>query len=111
MFVNIVKTTVLLMALNALLLFVGSMIGGVNGIHMALLFAFITNGIALFFSDKIVLSMYGAQPLDRSQYNWIYEIMQDLSQKLYIPMPKLWLVTTPVAMTTFRIVPLPVSAT
>jgi heat shock protein HtpX len=97
MIANIIKTTLLLIILNGLLLFIGSMIGGVNGIQMALLFALITNGIALFFSDKIVLSMYGAQPLNRSQYSWIYETMEELAQKMNIPMPKLWLVTTPVA--------------
>jgi len=97
MFVNIFKTTLLLVILNGLLLFIGMTIGGVNGIQIALLFALITNGIALFFSDKIVLSMYNAQPLNRSEYNWIYETVEELSQKLTIPMPKLWLVTTPVA--------------
>ncbi len=97
MITNIIKTTLLLIILNGLLLFVGSMIGGTTGIQMALLFALLTNGIALFFSDKIVLSIYGAQPLDRSQYNWIYEIVEELSQKLTIPMPKLWLVNTHVA--------------
>ena len=97
MFINILKTALLLMILNGLLFFIGIMIGGIAGIQMALLFALITNGIALFFSDKIVLSMYNAQPLDRSQYNWIYEIIEELSQKMHLPMPKLWLVTTPVA--------------
>ncbi len=97
MFINILKTTILLVALNCLLLFVGSMIGGTSGIQMALLFALITNGIALFFSDKIVLSMYSAQPLDRSQYSFIYEIVEELSCKMHIPMPKIYLIPTSVA--------------
>lgn len=97
MFLNIVKTTILLIILNGLLLFIGSMIGGVSGIQMALIMAFLMNGITFFFSDKIVLSLYNAQPLDKTQYNWIYEIIAELSQTMNIPIPKLWLVTTPVA--------------
>lgn len=97
MFINIFKTTLLLIILNGLLMFIGIMIGGTTGIQMALLFALLTNGIALFFSDKIVLSMYGAQPLNQAQYNWIYEMVEELSKKMNVPMPKLWLVTTPIA--------------
>lgn len=89
---NIIKTTLLLVALNALLLVIGTMIGGVAGIRMALIMALISNTIALFFSDKIVLSMYGAQPLDKSIYNWIHDIVKELSEKMNIPMPKLWIV-------------------
>src|SRR5690606_14966880 len=97
MFLNILKTATLLIILNGLLLLIGNMIGGISGIQMALLMAFAMNGITFFFSDKIVLSMYNAQPLDRSHYNWIYEIVEELSEKMTIPMPKLWIVNTPVA--------------
>jgi len=97
MFFNIIKTTLLLIVLNALLLLIGSLIGGASGIQMALLFALLMNGITFFFSDKIVLSLYKAQPLDREHYHWIYEIVEELAQNMNIPMPKLWLVRTPVA--------------
>jgi heat shock protein HtpX len=55
------------------------------------------NGIMFFFSDKIVLSLYKAQPLDKKQYEWIYEIVEELTHKMRLPMPKLWLVATPMA--------------
>jgi heat shock protein HtpX len=94
---NIIKTTLLLIALNTLLLFMGTMIGGIAGIRMALLMALISNTIALFFSDKIVLSMYGAQPLDKNNYQGIYATVEELTTKMNIPMPKLWLVTSSAA--------------
>jgi heat shock protein HtpX len=97
MIFNIIKTATLLIVLNGLLLFIGSLIGGTSGIQMALFMALIMNGITFFFSDKIVLSMYGAKPLDRSQHQWIYEIVEELSSKMNIPMPKLWIVNTPIA--------------
>jgi heat shock protein HtpX len=97
MFLNIVKTTILLIILNGLLLLIGSMIGGASGVQMALIMALLMNGITFFFSDKIVLSLYNAQPLNKSQYNWIYEIVAELAHTMNIPMPKLWLVNTPVA--------------
>jgi heat shock protein HtpX len=97
MVINIIKTATLLIILNALLFGIGNLIGGTSGIQMALIFALIMNGISLFFSDKIVLSMYGAQPLDRTHYHWIYAIVEELTHKMNLPMPKLWLVQTPMA--------------
>lgn len=94
---NILKTTLLLVLLNGLLLFLGSMIGGYAGIQMALFMALCMNGITFFFSDKIVLSLYKAQPLDRAHYAWIYEIVTELSEKMNLPMPKLWLVNSRMA--------------
>src|SRR5579872_6720736 len=55
------------------------------------------NGIAYFFSDKIVLTMYGAQPLDVQQYSEIAGIVRELSEKMQLPMPRLWIIQTPVA--------------
>lgn len=77
------------------MLYMGNLLGGSFGLHFALIMALITNGIMFFFSDKIVLRMYGAQPLDRTQYPHVYEIVQELSAKLTIPMPKVWLVQAP----------------
>jgi heat shock protein HtpX len=94
---NIFKTTFLLAALNGLLLFVGSFIGGYAGIQMALIMGLCMNGITFFFSDKIVLSLYGAQPLDQAQYGWIYDAVRELAHSMSLPMPKLWLVNSPMA--------------
>jgi len=97
MIYNIIKTALLLTILNGLLFIIGSMIGGTSGIQMALIFSLLMNGISFFFSDKIVLSMYNAQPLDTYQYNWIYSMVQELAYSMNIPMPKLWIVNTAVA--------------
>ncbi len=94
---NRIKTVILLAALSGLLMTIGGLIGGTSGIKMALIMALIFNGIAYFFSDKIVLSMYGAQPLDPTTYAWIYTIVQELATEMRIPMPKLWLLNSPIA--------------
>lgn len=97
MILNTLKTLVLLVALSGLLMLIGGLIGGSTGIHFALVISFIMNGIALFFSDRIVLRMYRAQPLDRNQYGWIYDIIEELTHRMKLPMPTLWLVNTPMA--------------
>ncbi|HLC07467.1 MAG TPA: zinc metalloprotease HtpX [Candidatus Babeliales bacterium] len=97
MFFNMLKTAVLLIILSGLLLLVGGLIGGVSGIQIALFLSVIMNFITFFFSDRIVLALYKAQPLDKTHYQWIYEIIEELSHKMQLPMPKLWLVTTPMA--------------
>lgn len=97
MIFNILKTAVLLIILSGLLALIGGLIGGVSGIQLALFISLLMNGIAFFFSDRIVLSLYKAQPLDKNHYGWIYDIVEELAYKMQLPMPKLWLVSTPVA--------------
>ena len=97
MFFNRVKTFLLLVALSGLLLLLGSFFGGYHGMQIALVFALIMNGIAYFFSDKIVLKLYKAQPMDEAEYGDIYEIVQELSLAMKIPMPKLWIMHSPMA--------------
>lgn len=92
-----IKTAILLTILSGLLLLIGGFIGGSSGMHVAFFFALLMNGIMFFFSDKIVLSLYKAQPLDAHEYAWIYDIVGNLARTMHIPMPKLWLVHTPVA--------------
>lgn len=94
---NQIKTVLLLGSLSGILLFLGNIFGGQQGIEFALVMAVLMNGIAYFYSDKIVLRMYGAQALDRAQYGWIYEIVEELTHEMRIPMPKLWLINTPMA--------------
>ncbi len=97
MFFNILKTTILLTLLSGLLVLIGGLIGGASGMQVAFFLSFLMNGIAFFFSDKMVLSLYKAQPLDKNSYQWIYDIVQELAHTMRLPMPKLWLVTTPMA--------------
>lgn len=97
MWMNRIKTALLLGALTGLFLFMGQIIGGTEGLQFAFVLAIITNAFAYYFSDKLVLRMYGAQPLDKDTYAWIYDIVQELAQDMHIPMPTLWLVQTPMA--------------
>lgn len=94
---NTLKTLVLLVTLSGLLLFIGSIIGGSTGIHIALIMSLIMNGIALFYSDRIVLKMYHAQPLPTQTHGWLYEMVQELANNMHLPMPKLWIINTPMA--------------
>jgi heat shock protein HtpX len=97
MWMNRLKTLILLSALSGLLLFIGGLFGGHTGLAIACVMAFTMNFIAYFFSEKIVLTMYGAQQLDKNQYGWIYEVVEELAHTMQIPMPKLWIVKNPMA--------------
>jgi len=97
MLINTFKTVALLAALSALLVALGNLFAGTQGVVIALILAALINGIMYFFSDKIVLRMYGAKKLDPLTYDWIYQIVEELSGAMKIPMPKLWLVETRMA--------------
>lgn len=94
---NQIKTVFLLGSLSGIFLLLGGLLGGSSGLTFALILALIMNFIAYFYSDKIVLNMYKAQPLNRSQYEWIYETVENLAKKMNIPVPKLWLINHPMA--------------
>lgn len=86
-----VKTIMLLGVLSVLLITVGGLLGGQDGIFIAFFFALLMNGAAYFFSDKIALSMSGAKPIKKNQYPELFEIIEDLSRKMKIPMPKMYI--------------------
>jgi len=91
---NAMKTVLLLGVLSGILLFAGEMIGGRSGLYTAVVIAIGVNFFSYFFSDRMALSMYHAQPLTQTEhpeiYNRLYPIVFGLSQKMSIPMPKLW---------------------
>ncbi len=89
---NWLKTTVLLAVLTGLLLWIGEMLGGQQGMVMALLFAGVMNFVAYFFSDKIALAMHHAQPVDEAQAPDLYAVVAELAQRARIPMPRLYLI-------------------
>src|SRR4029077_18911344 len=89
---NTFKTTFLLTALTLLLMFVGRVFGGQNGMLLALVFAAVLNFVSYFYSDKIALAMYRAQPVTREQLPRAYEVVERLTQKIGIPMPKLYVI-------------------
>ncbi len=97
MLFNQVKTAVLLATLSGVLMLIGSYIGGFNGLVAFTIISLAINGFAYFFSDKMVLRMYKAVPLDQEKYGWVHTIVQELSQKENMPMPKLWLVPMNIA--------------
>jgi len=89
------KTTLLLGAMTGLFLFVGDLIGGQTGMVMALGLAGVMNFVAFFWSDKIVLASYRAQPVTREQAPELYGIVERLAMKAGIPMPRLYIIPDP----------------
>ena len=93
---NAVKTALLLGILSGILLFAGDMIGGRQGLTIGLMLAIAMNFVGYFFSDKIALSMYGAQPVtpmeNREVYARVFPLVQSLTMRMHLPMPKLWLI-------------------
>lgn len=86
-----IKTILLLGILSVLLVTVGGLIGGQNGLYTAFFFALLMNGGAYFFSDKIALAASSAKPLSKSEAPEIYEMVGDISSKMKMPMPKLYI--------------------
>lgn len=91
---NTFKTALLLIVLTLLMMAIGSYFGGQNGMLMALVLAGVMNFVAYFFSDKIALATYRAQPVTREQLPRVYGIVERLSQKMSIPMPTLYVIPT-----------------
>src|SRR5271165_4676053 len=89
---NTFKTAFLLTALTLLLMFIGRYFGGESGMLIALVFAAVMNFVSYFFSDKIALAMYRAQPVTREQLPRAYEIVERLTQKIGLPMPKIYVI-------------------
>jgi heat shock protein HtpX len=89
---NTFKTALLLSCLTLLLMAIGRAFGGTNGMFLALVIAAGTNFVAYFFSDKIALASYRAQPVSREQLPRAYEVVERLTQKIGIPMPKLYVI-------------------
>ena len=91
---NVFKTTLLLTIMTLLLMLAGRALGGENGMLLALAFAAVMNFVAYFFSDKIALATYRAQPVSREDLPRVYNIVERLSQKVGLPMPKVYLIPT-----------------
>jgi heat shock protein HtpX len=89
---NWMKTTLLLAVLTGLLLWVGEMLGGQQGMIMALIFAGVMNFVAYFFSDKIALAMHRAKPVDEASAPQLYAAVAELAQRASIPMPRLYVI-------------------
>src|SRR5712692_6321622 len=91
---NTFKTAFLLTALTLLLMAIGRALGGQNGMLLALGIAAVTNFTAYFFSDKIALATYRAQPATREQLPRVYTVVKRMTQKIGLPMPKIYVIPT-----------------
>src|SRR5213080_4795995 len=91
---NTFKTAFLLTALTLVLMSIGRVFGGTNGMLLALVVAAVLNFVSYFFSDKLALAMYRAQPVTREELPRAYQIVERLTQKIGIPMPKMYVIPT-----------------
>jgi len=91
---NTFKTAFLLTALTLLLMGIGRAFGGQNGMLLALGVAAVTNFVAYFFSDKIALATYRAQPVTREQLPRVYEVVERMTQRIGLPMPRIYVIPT-----------------
>jgi heat shock protein HtpX len=89
---NMFKTAFLLTAMTLLLMCFGRYFGGENGMLLALAFAAVMNFVSYFYSDKIALAAYRAQPVTREQLPRAYAAVERLTQKIGIPMPKIYVI-------------------
>jgi len=101
---NQFKTFLLMLVLTGLFILVGTAIGGRNGAIYAFIFAALMNFFAYWFSDKIVLRMYGAKEVSQSEAPELYGIVAELTSKVSLPMPKVYIIEndTPNAFATGR---------
>jgi len=91
---NTFKTAFFLTLLTLLLMVIGRVFGGQNGMLIALVFAAVMNFVSYFFSDKIALRMYRARPVSREELPRAYQAVDRLTQKMGIPMPKMYVIPT-----------------
>ena len=89
---NLMKTAVLMAAITALFMLLGSMLGGQTGMVVALVVALGMNFFSYWFSDKIVLKMYKAREVDDSTAPQFVAMVRELAGKAGIPMPKVYLI-------------------
>jgi heat shock protein HtpX len=93
---NGLKTALLLGLLSGILLAGGDLIAGRQGLYVAFVIAIGMNFFSYFFSDKMALAMYSAQPVSPEEnpqvFNRVYPIVNGLVQRMGLPMPKLWII-------------------
>lgn len=88
------KTTLLMGLMTALLLVIGDYIGGSSGMTVMLAFSLISNVLLYWYSDKLVIAQYGARPVDAGSAPQLYGIVQSLARRAQLPMPRVYVVDT-----------------
>ena len=91
---NTFKSTLLLVVLTLFLIFIGDWVGGRNGMILAFVLSVVFNFGTYFFSDKLALRMYNAQPVTREQLPRAYAAVERLTAKQGLPMPKIYVLPT-----------------
>src|SRR3989338_1053251 len=91
---NQIKTLILLAAMSGLLLGIGALIGGRTGLTVMFLFAILMNFGMYFWSHKLVLMMYGARLMGKSEHHKVHQMVEDLARKMDLPKPALYIVPT-----------------
>jgi heat shock protein HtpX len=89
---NMMKTAILMAAITGLFMAIGSLLGGQQGMMLALIVALGMNFFSYWFSDKLVLKMYNAQEVDETTAPQFYGMVRELAQKAELPMPKVYLI-------------------
>ncbi|MEO6408936.1 MAG: zinc metalloprotease HtpX [Burkholderiaceae bacterium] len=89
---NMLKTAVLMAAITALFMAIGSVLGGRQGMMLALIIALGMNFFSYWFSDKLVLKMYNAQEVDETSAPQFYRMVRELAQKAELPMPRVYVI-------------------
>ena len=91
---NSVKTVLLMTLMACILMVIGGLLGGRSGVMIAFIFSLGMNFFSYWFSDKMVLKAYRAQPVDET--NRLYEIVDDLAKRADLPTPKVYVIATDV---------------
>ncbi len=91
---NTLKTTALLAALTVLFVLIGGMVGGEQGMVVAFLFAGLFNFASYWWSDRIVLWMYGAQAVTEAEAPQFHGLVRRLAQRAGLPMPRVYIIPT-----------------
>ena len=89
---NALKTTVLLAALIGLFMLFGGLFGGKTGVIVAFAIGMVMNFFMYWFSDKMVLAMYGAKPVERNEAPELYSMVSNLASRMELPMPKVYII-------------------
>ncbi|HEX5684771.1 MAG TPA: zinc metalloprotease HtpX [Ideonella sp.] len=89
---NLLKTAVLMAAITALFMTIGRLLGGQQGMMLALVVALGMNVFSYWFSDKLVLRMYNAQEVDAQSAPQFYRMVQELAERAQLPMPRVYLI-------------------
>ncbi len=89
---NLLKTAVLMAAITALFMTIGRLLGGQQGMVLALVVALGMNVFSYWFSDKLVLRMYNAQEVDAQSAPQFYRMVQELAERAQLPMPRVYLI-------------------